>query len=194
MPQQKPKFGQFALWGSCSRCAARVLHKTLARERLTGLLVCTRASGRPVTPCLDPWPAIYDFQVFPDRSIEPPAEPLPARWMLDNIFSASTYNSVVANTPLAYANAPKAAPSDKERLQALLTPPARSILRGTANFSGYVNSLNQNQDRATLVTINPADYDGTYVPSNSVRTATPPEPEAAIAGETVPPWSVVKGV
>jgi hypothetical protein len=114
--------------------------------------------------------------------------------MLDNIFSASTYNSVAANTPGAYANAPKAAPSDRERLEALLAPPANSITRGTANFGGYANSLNQNQDRATLVTINPADYDGTYVPSNSVRTAFPPEPEAAIEGETQPPFSVIKEI
>jgi hypothetical protein len=114
--------------------------------------------------------------------------------MLDNIFSASTYHSVAANTPLAYANAPKAAPSDEDRLRALLKPPANSISRGTANFSNYTNSLNQNQDRATLVVINPAEYDGTYVPSNSVRTAFPPEPEAAIEGETQPPFSVEKGV
>ncbi len=194
MSDNKPKFGQFNTWGACSRCGARVLYKTLQRERLTGLLVCSRASGRPVTPCWDPWPAVYDFQVFPDQSIEPPPEPLPGRYMLDNIFSASTYNSVAANTPGAYANAPKAAPSDNERLRALLQPPTGTYTRGTANFSSYENALNQNQNRATLVVINPADYDGTYVPSNSVRTAFPPEPEAAIEGETMPPLSVIKGI
>jgi len=191
---QQPKFGRFNTWGACSRCGARVLYDTLARERLTGLLVCTRASGRPVTPCLDPWPAVYDFQVTPDRSIEPPSEPLPSRYMLDNIFSASTYNSVAVGIFGVYANAPKAAPADMSRLQALLIPPPGTYNRGTANFSSYANTLNQNQNRETLVTINPAGYDGTFVPSNSIRTVTPPEPEAAIAGEWQPPWAVVKGI
>lgn len=159
MHEGKPKFGRFETWGACSRCGARVRYSTLARERLTGLLVCTRSSGRPVTPCLDPWPPVYDFQVTPDRSIEPPPEPLPARWGLDDIFSVA-----LGLKPWI---------PDAARLQALLIPPNNN--RGTASFTSYRSSLDQNQDRATLQFINPQQYDGTFIPSNSVRTVEPPE-------------------
>ncbi len=199
MRNEKPKFGSTVLWGACSRCNARVRYDTLCRERLTGLLVCGPASGRPVRYCLDPWPQVYDFQVSPDRSIEPPPEPLPTRWMLDDIFSAGTYNSVAAGTPAAYANAPKPAPSDEVRLQSYLVPPRNTYTVGNYSFVPYQNALNQNQDRATLVTINPANYDGTFVPSNSVRTVIEPseaselEDLEADAGWT-PPWAVEEGI
>jgi hypothetical protein len=199
MTHSSPKFGRFVTWGACSRCGARVNIKTLARERLTGLLVCTASSGRPVRFCLDPWPQVYDFQVTPDRSIEPPPEPLPTRWMLDNIFSAGTYNSVAAGTPAAYANAPKAAPSDEVRLQSYLIPPPNTYTVGNASFTGYENLINQNQDRATVVHINPANYDGTFVPSNSVRTVTPPSEAQELAdleadAGWTPPWAVEEGI
>ena len=194
MRHNQPRFGRFVVWGACSRCGARVRYDTLARERLTGLLVCTASSGRPVRFCLDPWPEVYDFQAYPDRSIEPPPEPLPARWMLDNIFSASTYNSVAAGTPGAYANAPKAAPADASRLQALLVPPAGTYNRGNANFIDYQTTLNQSQNRQTVDFINPANYDGTFVPSNSVRTVTPPSEATELADLELdagwtPPWA-----
>jgi hypothetical protein len=86
----------------------------------------------------------------------------------------------------------KMAPSDGVRLQSYMVPATNA--RGTTTFADYQRSLNQNQDRATLLFIRPQDYDGTFVPSNSVRTETPPEPEAAIQGLWTPPWSVVKGV
>jgi hypothetical protein len=156
--EAKPKFGQFETWGACSRCGARVRYSTLARERLTGLLVCSSTSGRPVRPCLDPWPPVYDFQVHPDKSIDPPPEPLPVRWGLDKIWST---------------NDMKVAPHDSARVQSYMVPPTN--LRGTASFVSYQRTLNQNQDRATLLHINSADYDGTFVPSNSVRTVEPPE-------------------
>jgi hypothetical protein len=180
--EEKPKFGQFETWGACSRCGARVKYSTLARERLTGLLVCTRSSGRPVTPCLDPWPPVYDFQVFPDNSTDPPPEPLPVRWGLDDIWST---------------NKMKMAPDDAVRLQNLLRPP--STPTSSASFVDYQRTLNQNQDRATLTFVNPADYDGTFLPSNSVRTVEPPDANQQLenleadAGWT-PPWSVIKGV
>jgi hypothetical protein len=183
---EKPKFGRFVTWGACSRCGARVRYDTLARERLTGLLVCTASSGRPVKPCLDPWPEVYDFQVFPDKSIEPPEEPLPARWGLDDIWSVKM--------------GIKQAASDAERLQALLVPPRQGFSpTSAANFISYKRNLNQNQDRASVTYINPANYDGTFVPSNSVRTVTPPnayDQLTEIQDESgwVPPWSVVKGV
>lgn len=183
MHAEKPRFKRFELWGACSRCGARVAYNTLARERLTGLLVCTRSSGRPVAPCLDPWPPVYDFQVFPDRSIEPPPEPLPARWGLDDIWSINTMYTL--------------APDDNARLQSYMIPPTN--VRGTASFTSYQTSLNQNQDRATLGFTNPADYDGTFVPSNSVRTVDPPDANDQLEsvktdGGWMPPWAVVKGV
>ncbi len=202
MRNAPPKFGRFTTWGACSRCGARVRYDTLSRERLTGLLVCTGSSGRPTKPCLDPWPDVFDFQVKPDNSINPPAEPLPARWMLDDIFSAGTYNSVAAGTPGAYANAPKAAPDDATRLQALLYSQFQN--KSTVDFMSYQASLNQNQDRVTVTTIIPANYDGTFVPSSGVRTVTPPneadelastgsEPESGLP-YGAPPWATQKGV
>jgi hypothetical protein len=172
----KPKFGRFETWGACSRCGARVRYNTLARERLTGLLVCTISSGRPVKPCLDPWPPVYDFQVTPDRSIEPPPEPLPARWGLDTIWSANKY---------------VLAPSDAARLESYMKPATSN--RDSASFASYRSSLDQNQDRATLQFIRPQDYDGTFIPSNSVRTVATPEPEP-VQGQWTPPWAVVKGM
>jgi hypothetical protein len=178
----KPKFGRFETWGACSRCGARVKYSTLARERLTGLLVCTKSSGRPVRPCLDPWPLVYDFQVTPDRSIEPPPEPLPARWGLDDIFSV--------------ALGIKEAHHDAARLQALMIPPTND--RGSASFTTYRATLNQNQDRATLQYINEQKYDGTFVPSNSIRTVEPPDAndqlEEIKQDAWTPPWTVTKGV
>jgi hypothetical protein len=156
--EAKPRFGRFETWGACSRCGARVRYSTLARERLTGLLVCTKSSGRPVKPCLDPWPEVYDYQVFPDKSIEPPPEPLPVRWGLDDIWSTAKM---------------KMAPDDTVRVQAFMK--LQQTSRGTASFIDYQRTLNQNQDRATLQYINEQNYDGTFVPSNSVRTVEPPE-------------------
>jgi len=152
-------FGRFETWGACSRCGARVRYNTLARERLTGLLVCTSSSGRPVKPCLDPWPEVYDFQVSPDRSIEPPPEPLPVRW--------GVADDVWATAPM------KMAPSDNVRVAAFMKMNQTS--RGTASFVDYQRTLNQNQDRATVQYIDVQAYDGTFVPSNSVRTVEPPE-------------------
>jgi hypothetical protein len=180
--EEKPKFGRFETWGACSRCGARVPYNTLARERLTGLLVCTQTSGRPVTACLDPWPPVYDFQVFSDSSTDPPPEPLPVRWGLDDIWSVAKM---------------KMAPDDNTRLQSFMIPPTN--LRGTASFVDYRASLNQNQDRATVQYINVQNYDGTFVPSNSVRTEEPPDANNQLevikldAGWT-PPWTVIKGV
>lgn len=182
MHAEKPKFGRFETWGACSRCGARVAYRTLARERLTGLLVCTSSSGRPVKPCFDPWPPVYDFQVFSDSSTDPPPEPLPVRWGLDHLWSA---------------NPMKMAPDDSARVQSYMVPPQN--MRDSASFTSYRTALNQNQDRTTLTHINPADYDGTFVPSNSVRTVEPPDANDQLENLQddsgwMPPWSVVKGV
>jgi hypothetical protein len=162
-----------------------VPYNTLARERLTGLLVCTPASGRPVKPCLDPWPAVFDFQVFPDSSTDPPPEPLPARWGLDDVFSI--------------AKDMKMAPDDGARLQSYMTPPPGTYTKSSADFVSYQRMLNQNADRASIQFIHPADYDGTYVPSNSVRTVTPPDANKQLDALEAdsgwsPPWAVKKGV
>lgn len=187
----KPKFGFAVLWGACSRCNARVKYSTLRRERLTGLLVCTAASGRPVSPCWDPWPPVYDFQAYPDKSIEPPPEPLPLRYNLDDIWGSG--------------NNPKPAPDDATRLQALLgAPPYYATLGKSAAFAAPPAPLATLVQ--TLTTFVPANYDGTFLPSSSVRTVTPPDEAAELAkvSETdvdlpddklwSPPWATVKGV
>lgn len=197
----KPNFRSAETWGSCSRCNARVRYTSLRRERLTGLLVCSASSGRPVNFCWDPWPAVYDFQAFPDKSIEPPPEPLPLRYNLDNIWG----NGPVSGSTTVFANAPKAAPDDATRLQALLkSVPYYANLGKSAAFMGPDAPLSSKI--FNLTTIVPADYDGTFLPSNSVRTVTPPDEasELAAVSETdkdvptdkiwSPPWAVVKGV
>jgi hypothetical protein len=193
----KPKFAPFETWGACSRCNARVRYSTLKRERLTGLLVCSAASGRPVRPCYDPWPPVYDFQVAPDKSIEPPPEPLPLRYNLDDIWG----NGPATGTTAIFANAPKPAPDDATRLSNLLTSvPYYANIGQSAAFTGPDAPLNVKVQTAT--TIVPADYDGTFLPSNSVRTVTPPNEasELTAVNETdkdvadpiwSPPWAQI---
>lgn len=144
-----------------------------------------------MSPCWDPWPPVYDFQAYPDKSIEPPPEPLPLRYNLDDIWGSG--------------NNPKPAPDDATRLQALLgAPPYYAQLGKSAAFAAPpapMSTLVQ-----TLTTFVPANYDGTFLPSGSVRTVTPPDEatELAKVSETdvdlpndklwSPPWAVVKGV
>lgn len=161
--------------------------------------MCTSASGRAVAPCWDPWPAVYDFQAFPDKSTDPPPEPLPARWNLDDIWGAGP----ASGTTTTFANAPKAAPDDATRLQALLTSvPYYAQLGRSAAFMAPSKTLAA--EVANLTTIVPANYDGTFVPSSSVRTVTPPDEPAVDVLKTdqdvpedklwAPPWAQVKGV
>ncbi len=172
----KPKFAPFTVWGACSRCNARVRYSTLKRERLTGLLVCTKSSGRSTRPCFDPWPAVYDFQAFPDKSIEPPPEPLPLRYNLDDIWG----NGPIEGTTTTFANAPAAAPDDATRLAKLLTTvPYYANLGKSAAFMGPDAPLSAKV--FNLQTIVPQDYDGTFIPSNSVRTVTPPNEATELA-------------
>lgn len=197
----KPKFRFAELWGACSRCNARVRYSTLARERLTGLLVCTKSSGRSTRPCWDPWPAYFDFQAFPDKSIEPPAEPLPLRYNLDDIWGSGP---ATGNTT-TFANAPAAAPDDATRLAKLLTTvPHYANLGRSAAFVGPPATLAA--EVYNLSTIAPADYDGTFIPSNSVRTVVPPNAATELDAITKtdkdmpndklwsPPWAAVKQV
>lgn len=187
----KPKFRPYETWGACSRCNARVPYSTLVRERRTGILVCGPASGRPVRYCLDPWPEVYDFQVSPDKSIEPPPEPLPLRYNLDDIWGNG--------------NHPKAAPDDATRLQALVkSVPSYTATGVSASFS--VPNKPVAMQIADVTKIVPAEYDGTFLPSNSVRTVTPPDAAEQLyeAPRTdldepadklwTPPWGVTKGV
>jgi hypothetical protein len=196
---RKPSFRPFETWGACSRCGARVRYSTLRRERLTGLLMCSDASGRPVSPCWDPWPEVFDFQVKPDRSIEPPAEPLPARWNLDAIWG----NGPEQGTTSDFANAPAAAPDDATRLANLVaTVPYYALLGKNPGISYDGPTLREQVQTAT--TIVPADYDGTFLPSSSIRTVTPPaDPSSAVnmtdhdlltAQLWGPPLSAAKGV
>lgn len=166
----KPKFRSAQTWAACSRCNARVAYSTLQRERLTGLLVCGPSSGRSVRYCLDPWPSVYDFQAFPDNSINPPPEPLPLRYNLDAIWG----NGPTDGTTSTFAAAPAPAPDDATRLAKLLTSvPYYSMLGKSAAFMGPDAPLSTKV--FNLTTIIAADYDGTFVPSSSVRTTLPPD-------------------
>jgi len=113
---------------------------------------------------------VYDFQAFPDKSIDPPPEPLPLRYDLDAIWG----NGPETGTTAVFANAPKAAPDDATRLQNLLTSVPYYAMQGrSAAFAAPDAPL-----RAkiyNLTTIVPANYDGTFIPSNSIRTVTPPD-------------------
>ena len=197
----KPKFAPYTTWAACSRCNARVRYSSLKRERLTGLLVCSETSGRSVRPCWDPWPPVYDFQAFPDKSIEPPPEPLPLRYNLDNIWGSGP----ASGTTETFANAPAAAPDDATRLQALLrSVPYYATLGKSAAFMAPSATLRAQVQN--LTTIVPANYDGTFVPSNSVRTVTPPNAGAELTAVSTtdkdeptdaliaPPWAVVQKV
>lgn len=197
----KPKFRSAELWGACSRCNARVRYSSLRRERLTGLLVCSGTSGRAVRFCWDPWPAVFDFQAFPDKSTDPPPEPLPLRYNLDDIWGSGPSEGTTAT----FANAPAAAPDDATRLQALLTSvPYYASLGKSAAFMGPDAPLSAKV--FNLTTIVPANYDGTFVPSSSVRSTVPPNAAAELAGVSrtdqdvpadplwSPPWAQVKGV
>ena len=186
----KPKFRSAETWAACSRCNARVRYSSLRRERLTGLLVCSATSGRAVRPCFDPWPEIYDFQAYPDKSIEPPPEPLPLRWNLDDVWGSG--------------NNPAAAPDDATRLEKLLTSvPYYASLGKSAAFIAPNAPLSAQV--FNLTTIVAADYDGTFIPSGSVRTVTPPNERTELTNvsktdvdvpDTLwsPPWAQVKGV
>lgn len=199
----KPKLRPYSFWGACSRCGARVQYSTLAREKLTGLLVCTKASGRAVRPCWDPWPPVYDFQVAPDRSLDPPPEPLPARWNLDDIWGSGPSSGA----PSTFANAPVPAPDDATRLAALLqAPPYYKQTGKTASFTG-IQSLAQPVPAVVveLQTIVPSDYDGTFIPSASIRTVTPPVASTELTNVNTtdkdvadplltPPWAARVGV
>lgn len=167
---------------------------------MTGLLVCTPASGRPVRSCWDPWPAVYDFQAYPDKSIEPPAEPLPLRYNLDAIWG----NGPETGTTAVFANAPTPAPDDATRLNNLLTsvPYYANIGKSAAFMSPHAPLSVKVQKLTTVV---PANYDGTFLPSSSVRTVTPPNEATELANvsktdkdvpDTIwsPPWAQVKGV
>jgi hypothetical protein len=195
----KPTFRPYETWGACSRCNARVRYSSLRRERLTGLLVCSASSGRPVRPCWDPWPNVYDFQAFSDKSIDPPPEPLPLRYNLDAVWG----NGPATGTTRTFANAGQNAGDDATRLQNLVKAvPYYSVIGRTAAFTPTERF---SDDVANLTTILAADYDGTFLPSSSIRTVTPPDEAAELANVTKtdfdtvdsiwsPPWSAARKV
>lgn len=197
----KPQFGSTETWAACPRCNARVRYSSLRRERLTGLLVCSSASGRSVRPCWDPWPAVFDFQSFPDNSLNPPPEPFPLRYNLDAIWGSGPERG----TTEVFANAPAPAPDDATRLNAILAVvPYYATLGKSAAFMSPVAPLSA--EVANVTTIVPANYDGTFLPSSSVRTVTPPSEEAELAAVPrtdkdlpdgalwAPPWAASKGI
>lgn len=144
--------------------------------------MCTPASGRGTRSCWDPWPAFYDFQVKPDKSIEPPAEPLPLRYNLDAIWG----NGPTAGTTEDFANAPEAAPDDDTRYAQLVRSVPYYAQGGVS--AGFASPNPPLPWRiAEVTTIIAADYDGTFVPSSSVRTVTPPNALAELNAIGVDP-------
>lgn len=197
----KPKFGASEVWAACPRCNARVRYSSLRRERLTGLLVCSSTSGRGTRSCWDPWPEVYDFQSYPDNSLDAPPEPFPLRYNLDAIWG----NGPETGTTATFANAPAPAPDDATRLDAILaTVPYYAMLGKSAAFMGPQAPLSAKI--TNLTTVVPANYDGTFLPSGSVRTVVPPNEEAELEAVQrtdkdipddalwAPPWAASKGV
>jgi hypothetical protein len=152
---------------------------------------------------------VYDFQLSPDKSIEPPPEPLPLRYNLDDIWGngPSSAGGPSSTNTTVFADAPAAAPDDATRLAALLrAPPYYAALGKTASFIGLQSLAQPVADEVTnLNTFVPADYDGTFIPSSSVRTVTPPIASAELAAVSTtdpnvtdalwsPPWATRKGV
>lgn len=151
--------------------------------------------------CWDPWPEFYDFQAYPDKSIEPPPEPLPLRYGLDAIWGSGP----VSGTTEDFANAPAAAPDDATRLGNLLRSVPYYASQGrSAAFVGPSATLAAQV--LNLTTIVPANYDGTFRPSSSLRTVTPPDEAAELAAVNrtdkdvpadllwAPPWAAAQKV
>jgi hypothetical protein len=139
---------------------------------------------------------VLDFQAFPDKSIEPPPEPLPLRYNLDAIWGSGPDSG----TPTTFKNAPKPAPDDATRLNALIRSVPSYDGSKSAAFVGPNPSVQQTiVDVSTIVA---ANYDGTFLPSSSVRTVTPPNEATELANvqksdpdlpnDTLwsPPWAV----
>jgi len=111
----------------------------------------------------------------------------------------------VSGTTSVFAAAPAAAPDDATRLAKLLTSvPYYAGLGKSAAFMGPNAPVSSKV--FNLTTIVPQDYDGTFIPSNSVRTVTPPNEATELANVTKtdpdlpndqlwsPPWAAVKQV
>lgn len=132
--------------------------------------------------------------------MEPPAEPLPLRYNLDSIWG----NGPASGTTATFAAAPAAAPDDATRLSNLLNSvPYYTNLGKSAAFMGPNPPLRQSI--IELTQFSPANYDGTFIPSGSVRTVTPPDEAAERANVSKtdkdipdaiwsPPWAATKGV
>jgi hypothetical protein len=111
----------------------------------------------------------------------------------------------MCGTTSVFAAAPAAAPDDATRLAKLLTSvPYYANLGKSAAFMGPNAPISNVV--TNLTTIVPQDYDGTFIPSNSVRTVTPPDEATELANVTKtdsdlpndqlwsPPWAAVKQV
>lgn len=126
---------------------------------------------------------------------------MPLRYNLDDIFGNGP---PPGGTTRTYANAGVNAGDDATRLKTLLkVVPYYSIIGRTAAFPPTERF---SDDAANLTTVLAADYDGTFIPSNSIRTVTPPDEAAELAAITqtdpdlpdqslwTPPWSVASKV
>src|SRR5712671_2554753 len=82
---------------------------------------------------LGPVARSVQFSGVPDNSINPPSEPLPLRYNLDDIWGSGP----ATGTTTTFANAPAAAPDDATRLANLLTSvPYYASLGQSAAFIG----------------------------------------------------------
>jgi hypothetical protein len=163
----------------------------------TGLLVCTKASGRSTRPCWDPWPAFYDFQALISRSNRRPNR---CRCATLTTFGAPVLQS--AQLTLL--------PMRRPQLQTTRRGWRSCLRRYYANLgqsAAFIGPEARLSDTVfNLQTIVPQDYDGTFIPSSSVRTVTPPSEATELDVITKtdkdmpddqiwsPPWSVIKQV
>lgn len=126
---------------------------------------------------------------------------MPLRYNLDAIWGGGPERG----TTSTFANAPKPAPDDATRLNALLTSvPYYANMGKSAAFMGPGAPLSTKVFNLTSIVA--ANYDGTFVPSSSIRTTTPPSEAAEMAGVSEtdkdvpadkiwsPPWAAVMKV
>jgi len=59
-----------------------------------------------------------------------------------------------------------------------------AVLRSLGKSAAFMGRVRRCQARFNLTTIVPQEYDGTFLPSNSVRTVTPPNEATELANVT----------
>lgn len=170
-------------WAACDRCGARVQASTRRREKMTGLMVCTSASGRDTQPCFDPWHPSLDFQLAPDNSVNPPYEPRPVRW--GNLFRDSDVNPDDwwwNGQPLQLASEAKPIsvlkPVDYRRIDEQPGQPGTQFWPQQDQHPYHLAQPGQPnpgvRPRDQIETVDGMDFDGVFVPSADQVKQVPP--------------------